>query len=168
MKITTENNTEKEQEVKKIVSQVIEKYNVPKETDHIHIEEGGTPHSHPVLTLGTHYTDPLILLRGVVHEQLHWHAQNHSNYDEAISFLKDLYEDDGEHNRSGTYPNSYWEHLIVIFNTRKVLEELLTKEEVEEVYSGWLTYPTAEAFIVSENISIEAHLKKFDLIYTRK
>jgi len=44
-------------------------------TDHVRIEDGAISHSHPVLTLNTHYAeDDALLLATYIHEQLHWWA----------------------------------------------------------------------------------------------
>lgn len=41
-------------------------------TDHVRIEEGAIPHSHPVLTLNTREPSDELLLATYLHEQIHW------------------------------------------------------------------------------------------------
>ena len=164
--ITTKNNTEKEIKVANVVREIASKYNFPVSTNKVVIENGVIPHSHPVLTMNTRVDDPLELLSTLIHEQLHWFAQEHPKYDEAIEYLKEHYEDNGECNKSGTYPNSFWEHIIVCWNTRNVLQDILAKEEVEHIYDQWQPYPKTEHLILNKFDDIKGELVKFDMIAT--
>lgn len=150
-------------EVVEIVKNLCQKYDIPTFTHEIVIERGVVPHSHPILTLNTRTKDERVILKTLVHEQLHWHAQNHPNYDECISYLKTKYEDDGEHNKSGLYPNSYWEHIIVCFNTRGYLMNALSVNNFEWVYGEWQPYPTLEKYIAECYENIQEDLEKFDI-----
>ena len=164
--IYSKNNHPDEIKTVEIVKGVCEKYQVPLFTQDIVIEKGAIPHSHPILTLNTRESDERLVLKTLVHEQFHWHAQDHKNYDDCIAFLKTKYEDDGEHNKSGTYPNSYWEHVIVCFNTRNYLKTLLAEDDMEWVYAQWQPYPTLEKLVEDTFERVEKDLQKFEIIYS--
>src|SRR5665213_2810581 len=104
-KIYSKNNLPEELEVVGIVESICKKYDVPAFTQEVSVEKGSVPHSHPVLTLNTRAKDERSILSTLVHEQFHWYAQSHPQYDACIAYLKSKYQDDGEHNKSGTYPN---------------------------------------------------------------
>ena len=73
--------------------------------------------------------------------------------------------DDGEHNKSGTYPNSYWEHIIVCFNTRNYLQSILPKDDIDWIYEQWQAYPTLERLIEEKGEEVRSDLSKFEIIY---
>jgi len=166
-KIYSKNNTADEIEVVDIIKEICQDYDLPLFTKEVIIEKGVIPHSHPVLTLNTRAKDKRSLLATLVHEQFHWYVQNHPKYNECISHLKSKYEDDGEHNKSGKYPNSYWEHVIVGFNTRNYLKSILSSEDVEWVYEQWQPYPTLEKLIVYQYKEIRGDLEKFNIIFIK-
>jgi len=165
--ISAKSNTINEVECVRIARQVIGHYDVPIFTKEIVVEEGSVPHSHPVLTLNTKSKDPLVIFKTLLHEQLHWFVQQQSQYQEAIYYLKQNYKDNGEHNKSGTYPNSFWEHLIVCFNTRNILVEVFSVDEIEHVYNQWQAYPETEAFVVDNFSKLKNDLEKFGMIYVK-
>jgi hypothetical protein len=74
MEIDTKNSDPRELEVKAILEEVLKKYPCPILTDEVLIEKGSIPHSHPILTLNTRHTDPLLITKTFVHEQFHWFA----------------------------------------------------------------------------------------------
>lgn len=164
-KIYSKNNTEKEKEIVKIVENLCKKYVVPTFTQEVVVEKGAIPHSHPVLTLNTRVDDERLVLKTLVHEQFHWYAQEHKNYKSCIEHLKTKYKDDGEHNKSGKYPDSYWEHIIVCFNTLNHLKNLLSEEDIGWIYEQWQPYPTLEKLIRDNFNIIEKELRKFNLVY---
>ncbi|MBP6912640.1 MAG: hypothetical protein KBB86_01760 [Candidatus Pacebacteria bacterium] len=164
--VSSKNNEPEELEVVEIVNALYEKYNIPNFTNTVMVEKGSIPHSHPILTLNTRVKDPRLILKTLVHEQLHWHAENHPQYNNCIDYIKTKYIDDGEHNKLGTNPNSYWEHIIVCFNTRNYLESILSKDDIDWVYLQWQAYPTLEKLIAKNKDQIKSDLEKFDLIYT--
>lgn len=68
--------SKREREIREQLLCLLRKYDLGKWlfTREIRIEEGATPHSHPVLTLNTrHLGDDSLLLASFIHEQLHWH-----------------------------------------------------------------------------------------------
>ncbi len=163
--IYSKDSTPKELAVAEVVKSVCKKYDIPAFTHAVAIEEGVVPHSHPILTLNTRLNDEKLLLKVLVHEQFHWYVQDHQRYSECISYLKSKYEDDGEHNKSGTYPNSYWEHIIVCFNTRNYLTGVLSSEDLDWVYEQWQAYPTLERLIIQDYQAIKIDLEKFGLVF---
>ena len=168
MEIITKNNTEKELKAKKLLEEIIQKYNPPIFTKKVMIATGSIPHSHPVLTLNTRDTEERKYLEMFVHEQLHWFAQNQPKYDQCITFLKKRYKDNGECNKSGTYPNSFWEHIIVNFNTRNILNQLLSKDDVDYIYSDWQAYPKTEKLVVDNFKEIKKQIESFGMVYFDK
>ena len=164
-KIYSKNNHPDELRIVELTKAVCEKYVVPAFTQEVVIEKGSVPHSHPILTLNTRVEDERLVLKTLVHEQFHWHAQDHKNYKGCIGYLKTKYNDDGEHNKSGTYPNSYWEHIIVCFNTRNYLENLLSEEDVEWIYQQWQPYPTLEKLITDKFEKVKGDLQQFNIIF---
>jgi len=166
-KIYSKNNDIDEIEVAEIIKEICQKYDLPLFTKEIVIEKGVVPHSHPILTLNTRVKDKRSLLATLVHEQFHWYAQNHPKYNECVSYLKSKYEDDGEHNKSGTYPNSYWEHIIVCFNTRNYLKSFLSSEDLEWIYEQWQPYPALENLIVQRYKEVQVDLERFNTIFVK-
>lgn len=167
IKITTKNNLAEELKVRNILTNLLGKYPLPIFTADILVEKGVVPHSHPILTLNTRDVDPLVILQTFVHEQFHWFATGHSNYDTCIEYLKKKYIDNGECNKFGTYPNSFWEHIIVCFNTRMYLSNIISNNEITYIYSKWQAYPQTEQLILEKYTDIQNDLMSFDLIFNK-
>ncbi len=167
LNVNSKNNDPVELEVVKLIKSICDKYDVPIFTDTILVEKGVVPHSHPILTLNARLKDERLILATLVHEQFHWYVQNHPKYNKCIEYLKSKYADDGEHNKSGTYPNSYWEHIIVCFNTRNYLKDILSAENLEWIYEQWQPYPTLEKMIVQQHQKINADLDTFNMIFIK-
>jgi len=164
LNITSKNNDPQELEIVNIVNGLCEQYDIPAFTQTVLVEKDSIPHSHPILTLNTRVKDSRLLLKTLVHEQLHWYAKNHPQYKNCIAYLKTRYRDDGEHNKLGTYPDSYWEHIIICFNALNYLENFLSKEDVEWIYQQWQAYPTLEKLVVQNKEKVRTDLAKFELI----
>lgn len=165
--IVTKKGTEKERAVKKVLEEVLTQYPCPLFTLNIILEEGTVPHAFPILTMNTRLSDPILVLDGFAHEQFHWFAKSKSSYDNCIEFLK-KYQDLGDCNKSGTYPNSFWEHLIVNWNMRNFLSKILSQEQFDFVYSQWTPYPLTEKFVKEHFDTLKVDLEKFDMIYVIK
>ncbi len=102
-------------------------------------EKTRIPHSHPVLTLNTNYTDDAQLLSVFVHEQLHWHALAHEeDRDRAIAELEELFPNlptqppDGSRGRFSSY-----QHIIVCYLEFVALKETVGEEKAREVFEFW-------------------------------
>lgn len=152
----------------KILKSLQEKYDMPTFTEKVIVEKGSIPHSHPVLTLNTRTQDELVILKTLVHEQFHWYAHEHPRELECINYLKTKYKDDGEHNKSGKYPDSYWGHIIVCFNTRNYLSKILQKDQIKYVYEQWQSYPTLEKEIADNFEEYKKELDRFEITYSEK
>ena len=166
--ITSKNNDPEELEVVEIVKGICQKYDIPAFTQTVVVEKGVIPHSHPTLTLNTRVIDPRLLLKTLIHEQFHWYVSQHPQFKEGIAYLKTKYQDDGEHNKSGKYPDSYWGHIIVCFNTRNYLEYQLSEDDIQWVYEQWQAYPALEKLIIEKRDEIESDLSKYNLILVKK
>jgi len=164
IEVSTKNNTAKEQEVKSILEDLLSKYKTPLFTSQIIVEEKSVPHSHPILTLNTRNTEPLFLLKTFIHEQFHWFTQDKPNYKECITYLK-KYPDLRDCNKSGKYPNSFWEHLIVCWNTRNFLQKTLEKDKVDFIYTDWQAYPLTEGFVQDNFESLRRDFEQFQMVY---
>ena len=164
MKIKTFNNSKKEKETKKILLKLLHEYDIPHYAEKVMVRDGVTPRSYPVLTLNTRTNDEKMLLKMFVHGQIHWFTAIHPKYHAAIKFLKQHYEDNGECNVKGQNSNSFWEHLIVCFNTRLWLQNNVPKSEIDYIYSQWQPYPETEKLVESEYTKIHDYLKQFDII----
>lgn len=162
--IEAKNGTENELLVKGVLEGVIKKYPCPIFTDKVLIEQKVVPHSHPILTLNTRNTDPILVLDAFTHEQFHWFCVTRPRYKDCIFYLK-KYPDLGDCNKSGTYPNSFWEHLIVNWNTRNFLQNNLTKDQVDFIDGQWQPYPLTEKFVQDNFEVLKNELARFGMVY---
>lgn len=166
MNIVLKNDSERERKVAEILRDLFEEYDLPTFTENIVIEEGAVPHSHPILTLNTRTLDTFTVMQVFIHEQFHWYATQHPEYQNALEALK-------EHSRTTeVYKNqdqkeSFLEHLIVCFNTRNTLTSILTEEEVSSIYSAWQAYPEIEKFVLDEWEKIKKVLELHSLLYSK-
>ena len=94
--ITTKHNSKSELKIKKIIENLIKKYNgyspvndavlfepekdmwrdhicIPIFQKKIEIDDNTKPHSHPHIVLSTHATEPKDVLENLVHEQFHYY-----------------------------------------------------------------------------------------------
>jgi hypothetical protein len=74
LRIELVNNSETERSTHAQLLSLLDRYDVSscEYTDHVRIEDGVIPHSHPVLTLSTRAPHDMALLSTYLHEQLHW------------------------------------------------------------------------------------------------
>ncbi len=169
--IETKHGIPKELEVASILQDLRIKYpELPIFTDKVIIESGSTPHSHPTLTFGVRTTDPNSLLKTFIHEQFHWYVEAHPLFQSAITNLKLNYKDLGDCNKDAKKPGSFWEHLIVCWNTRNELNKILDPKEIDRVYVEFAKagiYPLTEAFVKDNFEKIKADLVKLDLVYEK-
>lgn len=166
-RIYSKNNYSEELDIVETVKSICQKYNVPAFTNEVCVEKDTIPHSHPILTLNTRSKDERSILLTLTHEQFHWYVQNHQKYKGCIAYLKLKYKDGSVNNESGKYPESYWEHIIVCFNTRNYLKNILSTSDFDWVYQQWLPYPIIEKLIVERHAEIEIDLKKFEMVFIK-
>ncbi len=165
MNIETKNSDEKELRVKKVLEDILFKYPCPIFTNDIVIDSNSIPHSHSILTLNTRNTNPILVLATFVHEQFHWFTQIKSSFKDCIVYLKKYKELEDFTNNPDKYPNSFWIHLIVCWNTRNFLQKNITKEQVDFIYSQWQPYPITEKFVKENFDTLKNDLNKFGMIY---
>jgi len=169
IKIETKHNATKELEVSSIVQDLRLKYkDIPTFTDHIMIESGVIPHSHPVLTLNTRTNDPLVILKTFVHEQFHWYAAASPLYAVAITNLKLNYPEIKDANADPAKADTFYTHLIVCWNTRNYLKGILDPKDLEKVYAEATKaniWPLTEKFVAENFDKLQQDLLKFDLVY---
>jgi hypothetical protein len=95
IKVDLAHGSEREQQTKARLEQVIASYDLSKYTftRQVVIEERAINHAFPVLTLNARFADSGDeLLSSYVHEQLHWYLREHSSQQqEAIAELRRMY-----------------------------------------------------------------------------
>ncbi|MCA1054103.1 hypothetical protein LCM10_03820 [Rossellomorea aquimaris] len=137
--IMCKNNTEKEQDVRNELEQLIAKFDLQDYcyTDVVLVDEYAIyPHSHPMLTMNTrHIGKDNLLLSTFIHEQIHWYAVQHfQKMKNAIQQLKNMYP-----SVPVGYPNgaknefSSYLHLIINWLEVDVVFNKLEKQQYEEV-----------------------------------
>jgi hypothetical protein len=161
MRITTKNNLPEENTTKKILEDLLVKYNIPIFTENVIIEKKSIPHSYPILTLNTRIDDPLNILQIFIHEQFHWFESKHLKSKKAIKYLKEKYIK----NEDFKDEKIFFIHIIVCFNTRNTLKQLISEEELEYIYNQWQPYPKTEKLIKTNFNKIRIDLQRFDLVY---
>lgn len=140
--------TEREIATKEQLLALLKKYDLSKWlfTKRVRIEEGATPHSHPVLTLNTrHLGDDTRLLSVFIHEQLHWFVSKRFQQTKAaIDELRTLYPQvPGEQPQGARTEESTYLHLIVCYLEYCTLTELVGIEKATKVleslpYYRWI------------------------------
>jgi hypothetical protein len=169
IEISLKNNTEQENQTKRQLERVLEKNKLSKWifTKRVLIDEAARiPHSHPVLTLNTDYSnDDTRLISVFIHEQIHWHEELHpSQRDHAIAELEALFPSapvrgpEGARDRNSTYL-----HLIVCYLEYEAMRELVGPEKAREVMSGWTHYTWVYKTVLDEGTKIRAILEKWKL-----
>ncbi len=143
-------------------------------TEHLNIEGGSIPHSHPILTLtpktrGTNYLeDDLALLATYIHEQLHWFLslqENHHSTKAAITKLKSIYPDlpiGWPEGCKSEYSN--YLHIIINFLEYKALTELVGQKVAKKRLTDVNHYKGIYSLVSEELEQIEQVLMLFDLL----
>lgn len=165
VRVWTQNSTSDELAVAQIVKGVIADYNFPLFTHDIIVRAGSIPHSFPILTINTRTQDPVRILGTLIHEQMHWFVDLHPSRRKAITMLRHHYPDNGEFERSkqNGNPDSFWEHLIVCFNTRRILTNILSSKSLNYFYSSDLPYPKTEKLVEENYLQLAIKLSKLDM-----
>ncbi len=171
--ITLVNGTENERLLERQLLTMFDRYELGKwfYTEHVQLEEGVIPHSHPVLTLAPrkHYlTDLKRILAVYLHEQMHW-----------FSLLDEMSRDNA---RIGTelrtrYPNlpvdppdgcgsefSNYLHIVVNFFEYQALRELLSDDRARAVLGGYRGYKAIYAVVLRDYAELEQLFTKCGLI----
>lgn len=106
-------------------------------TTRLVIDEDATPHSHPVLTLGTRFAvrSPLGVLSAFIHEQIHWFLTSKEREAMvAIDELRRLYPDlapDASEREEDEF--STYQHLIVNYLELGSLRRLVGDAEARRI-----------------------------------
>lgn len=166
--IQAKQNLPEEIEVIKLVEDICIKYPIPVYTHNVIVEKGAIPHSHPILTLNTRTRNPLLILHVLIHEQFHWFTSEHPKHKECIECFKNKYRDNEECDSLGNNKDSFWEHLIVCFNTRDYLKTIVIDKELTYIYSQWQAYPKTEQLVIDNYETIQEDLAKYDLLFNKK
>jgi hypothetical protein len=61
--------------------------------------------------------------------------------------------------------NSFWEHLIVIWNTGNFVQINFTKGQIDFIHNQWQAYPLTEKFVEDNFETLRSNLLKFDMVY---
>lgn len=149
--------TENERKTREQCLRLFEQYALDKwfYTERMHIEEGAIPHSHPILTLGTHYMhDTEQLLGAYIHEQIHWFCVLEEKFEplkHAMETFRESYTDlpislpEGCGNAFSNYL-----HIVVCYLEYRGLVELLGAQEAGRVI-GRITHYTKIYEIITKD-----------------
>jgi hypothetical protein len=111
-------------------------------TDRVLIDERSIPHSHPVLTLFTRYTDDDdLLIATFLHEQIHWYlVAKQAATNDAIADLKALFPAVPIGGRAGAR-NEYstYLHLVVCYLEWRVTESVLGEQRARRAMEFFTT-----------------------------
>jgi len=166
VEITAANNTAEELAVVEAFYEMRQKYKIPVFTDKMVVEAGVIPHSHPILTLNHRITNPELLNEVVSHEQLHWFFTGHENEQAYLEAAKLKYEDLGDCNYNGQFPDSFWEHLVVIWNTINSMRSQMPEDKIRWCFGGpHRPYPLTEKFIFDNFDELGEFISQFGMIY---
>ena len=145
LKITLQNGTPAEQQLKAQLERLLKTYDLSKwiATNSIVIDEKtAIPHSHPVLTLNTrHIKDDELLLSTFVHENMHWFViREDGKIEAAVKEFKTMFPKvpaggpEGARNENSTYT-----HIAVCYLEYRSLRELLGELKAKQVIEFWAT-----------------------------
>jgi hypothetical protein len=102
-----------------------------------------TPHSHPVLTLNTRYSD-LPLLATFLHEQMHWRVDElkDEHAKAAMAEFRRLFPDaPGREGGGARDVFSTYLHLIVCDLELQAVTQLVGESQARQVLREWTHYP---------------------------
>ena len=157
------------QEGKKQLERILETYELDPWifTDSVLIQSYVIPHSHPILTLNTRYTDnDKEQLSTFLHEQIHWFADADSiQTEKAIKTFREMYPKvpvgDGQGART---EYSTYLHLLVCWLEFDGLRQLLGEDEARSIIESKTYYKWVYKKVLDEGNRIEAVAKKYGLV----
>ena len=172
IEISTENSAKAEIETVELLNALRQSHDLKKWefTDKVHIKKKTIPHSHPVLTLHTRHTSNEqkdLLLSTYIHEQIHWHLDNHKEETKAaINELRSIFK-----NVPVGYPegardeNSTYLHLLVCHLELDAIAELLSEQRVSKVSKFWKNdhYTWIYAQVIENKDKISKIIEKYQL-----
>ena len=136
--VETASGTDSEESVKQLLEDLLARYDTSRWTftDHVVVEDSATPHSHPVLTIGTRpfVRTPFGVLTTYLHEQIHWYVADRPDATAAaVEELKRLFPEVPDKDQGGARDReSTYLHLIVNWLELESLR-LLVGEEAADV-----------------------------------
>jgi hypothetical protein len=168
VKIDLAGGTEREQQAKRTLEQVLAAYDLKKYTftRRVVIEEGAVNHAFPVLTLNARFaSSPDELLASYIHEQLHWHLRNLlSRQRAAIAELRRTYPNapvglpEGAENEYSTYG-----HLVNCYLEVLAVRELLGPQRAVAAIENKRHYTWIYATVFRDETKIAAVVNRHDL-----
>lgn len=170
IQISLNSNTPLEQEGKKQLERILDTYTLDKWifTDRVRIESYATPHSHPVLTLNTRYTDNNDegQLATFLHEQIHWFADEDSlTTEKVINRFRTMYPSvpvgDGQGARD---EYSTYLHLLVCWLEFDGLRELIGEEQARAILAEKSYYRWIYDKVLKETDRIGDVVKEFGMV----
>jgi hypothetical protein len=172
LSISLKHGTPLEQRKRDQIERLASEYDLKKFTitRDILIEQGVTPHSHPVLTLNGRFMDSDDLtLSQYVHEQGHWalgrhRAENRELLHDLMSAFPGIPTDYPR--GSGDQPGSYF-HLAVIMLEWQALEELVgdARARAAETFKQTDHYTALYALVLQNRPRVEAILHRHHIMW---
>ncbi len=166
IKISLKNNSEREQITRKLLEQLLAKYDLRKWIicREVVIEQDARAHSFPIITLSAwNAQSEESLLAQFLHEQIHWiETGNEDKMDQAIEELKILYPEvpvgrpEGAINEKSTY-----RHLIVCRLEFLALGELLGEDRAKEIILGNKNYTWIRRTTIENGSNIDPIIEKY-------
>lgn len=146
LRIVLQNNSPAEREVLTRLARLFVEYEALQRwlfTGGMVIDEGTRiPHSHPVLTMNTRIEGDVDLLSVLVHEQLHWLANEREDaVEEAVTEFREIFPEvpvgggEGARDESSSYL-----HLVVCDLEFQALTELVGEERAREHLAAMTHY----------------------------
>lgn len=172
VEINTANGTWRELFAEAALKKLLAEYDVSKWifTREILIEEGGIPHSRPILTItprNLYLYDELVFLSTFLHEQICWFLYPDRNYEvnRAIGELRQLYpEVPVGGTEGGIDENSTYRHLIANFLEFSAMVELVGEELAVATMERKDHYTWTYETVLSDAVKIEEIAQKYGLI----
>ena len=140
-------------------------------TDHVRIESGVIPHSHPILTLNTrHIENSTQLLAVFLHEQIHRFLaapENRNQLEDALSELREMYAKVPDSLAGGAASeNSTYLHLLVNWLEYDALVKLMGRSEAQEAIEEkdiyeWIYGKVLQDTLQLESIVVQNNLRIF-------
>ena len=162
--ITLVNGSESERRLEKMLLALFDRYGLEKwlYTEQVNLEDGATPHSHPVLTLSPwkqYLADPERSLAVYIHEQTHWFMslEDPSRDRERLhAELRGRYPDlpvgfpDGCRSEFSNYL-----HIMVNFFEYGALRDLLGDDRARAVIEGHPGYRAIYTIVLRDYAELE-------------
>lgn len=137
-------------------------------TKQVNVNTNAKTHSHPILTLNTHYSEhPNRLLSQFLHEELHWWIEiKKVEVDKAIKELVKIYPKVPVAKNEKAY--STYQHLIICFIELKTLSAYLGDKEARAVLNYKMkkdkNYPWVYSQVLNKDFALRKVIDKYKLL----